>query len=120
MAEESQTLTDLSQLGAVAEAEAPAPVEPKIDAQGRAYATGRRKNAVARVWIKRGNGTLTVNGREGKVGHVPGTLAQQPLDGLQVGQDTNGGVGDYTTPFQLQGRVDSVVIEVAIPSRGGS
>ena len=38
--------------------------EPKIDAQGRAYATGRRKDAVARVWIKPGNGKITVNNRE--------------------------------------------------------
>src|ERR1700712_5829400 len=37
------------------------------DAQGRAYATGRRKNAVARVWIKPGRGTITVNGRDEKV-----------------------------------------------------
>ncbi len=37
----------------------------KIDAQGRAYATGRRKNAIARVWIKPGSGKLIVNGREG-------------------------------------------------------
>lgn len=41
--------------------------EPKIDAQGRAYATGKRKNAIARVWIKPGKGKLTVNGREGEV-----------------------------------------------------
>ncbi len=39
----------------------------KLDEQGRAYATGRRKNAVARVWIKAGNGKLTVNGREGNI-----------------------------------------------------
>jgi small subunit ribosomal protein S9 len=39
------------------------PVEPKIDAQGRSYATGKRKNAVARVWLKRGHGKITVNGR---------------------------------------------------------
>ncbi|MBT4486486.1 MAG: 30S ribosomal protein S9 [Rhodospirillaceae bacterium] len=39
-------------------------VEPKIDAQGRAYATGKRKNAIARVWIKPGAGRITVNGRE--------------------------------------------------------
>jgi small subunit ribosomal protein S9 len=38
--------------------------EPKIDAQGRAYATGKRKNAVARVWIKPGKGAITVNGRD--------------------------------------------------------
>src|SRR4051812_868248 len=47
--------------------EAAVPAEPKIDAQGRAYATGKRKNAVARVWIKPGAGKLTVNGREGEV-----------------------------------------------------
>lgn len=38
--------------------------KPQLDAQGRAYATGRRKDAVARVWIKPGNGTISVNGRE--------------------------------------------------------
>ena len=43
----------------------PGPREPKIDAQGRAYATGKRKNAVARVWIKPGSGRLTVNGKNG-------------------------------------------------------
>jgi small subunit ribosomal protein S9 len=43
------------------------PAEPQLDAQGRAYATGKRKNAIARVWIKPGNGKLTVNGREGEV-----------------------------------------------------
>ncbi|MHC8509484.1 MAG: 30S ribosomal protein S9 [Rhodospirillales bacterium] len=36
----------------------------KLDEQGRAYATGRRKNAVARVWIKPGIGRITVNGRD--------------------------------------------------------
>ncbi len=40
--------------------------EPAIDAQGRAYATGKRKNAVARVWIKPGPGKLTVNGSDGE------------------------------------------------------
>ena len=44
--------------------ETAAPAEPKIDAQGRAYATGKRKNAVARVWIKPGSGKMTVNGKE--------------------------------------------------------
>ena len=38
--------------------------EPKIDKQGRSYATGKRKNAIARVWIKPGKGTVTVNGRD--------------------------------------------------------
>jgi len=44
--------------------EAAAPVEPKIDDLGRSYATGRRKNAIARVWLKRGSGKVTVNGRD--------------------------------------------------------
>jgi small subunit ribosomal protein S9 len=39
----------------------------KVDAQGRAYATGKRKNAVARVWIKPGTGKITVNGRDSPV-----------------------------------------------------
>lgn len=39
-------------------------VEPQIDAQGRAYATGKRKNAIARVWIKPGSGKVTVNDRD--------------------------------------------------------
>lgn len=43
------------------------PAEPKIDAQGRSYATGKRKDAIARVWIKPGTGKITVNGRENKV-----------------------------------------------------
>ncbi|MBT3305990.1 MAG: 30S ribosomal protein S9 [Alphaproteobacteria bacterium] len=38
--------------------------EPKIDEQGRSYATGKRKNAIARVWIKPGPGKVIVNGRE--------------------------------------------------------
>jgi small subunit ribosomal protein S9 len=41
--------------------------EPKIDEHGRTYATGKRKDAVARVWIKPGNGQLTVNGRSGEI-----------------------------------------------------
>ncbi|MCH7634159.1 MAG: 30S ribosomal protein S9, partial [Proteobacteria bacterium] len=67
MAEESQTLTDLAELGEAAgvavEAEPEAP-EPKRDELGRSYATGKRKDAVARVWIKPGPGKITVNGRE--------------------------------------------------------
>jgi small subunit ribosomal protein S9 len=43
---------------------APEDVKPLLDDLGRAYATGKRKNAVARVWIKPGNGKIAVNGRE--------------------------------------------------------
>ena len=38
--------------------------KPKLDKQGRAYATGRRKNAIARVWLKRGTGKVTIEGRD--------------------------------------------------------
>lgn len=37
--------------------------KPTLDKQGRAYGTGRRKNAIARVWIKRGKGQISVNGK---------------------------------------------------------
>ena len=46
---------------------APIDVQPKIDEHGRAYATGKRKNAVARVWIRPGNGKIEVNGRDSPV-----------------------------------------------------
>jgi small subunit ribosomal protein S9 len=44
--------------------EAAAPAEKKIDAHGRAYATGKRKNAIAKVWIKPGSGKITINERD--------------------------------------------------------
>jgi small subunit ribosomal protein S9 len=46
----------------------------EIDAQGRAYATGRRKDAVARVWLKPGSGKITVNGRDQEVYFARPTL----------------------------------------------
>jgi small subunit ribosomal protein S9 len=46
---------------------APEEVKPRLDALGRAYATGKRKNAVARVWIRPGNGRIEVNGRDSPV-----------------------------------------------------
>ena len=81
MADESQTLTDLSELGAATGAEAPAPTaEPKLDAQGRAYATGKRKNAIARVWIKPGTGKVQVNGRDAE------TYFARPVLRMIIGQ----------------------------------
>jgi small subunit ribosomal protein S9 len=60
-------LNSLEELGGATQAgtQPAAPVhERKVDAQGRSYATGKRKDAVARVWIKPGSGKITVNGRE--------------------------------------------------------
>ncbi|HZR88991.1 MAG TPA: 30S ribosomal protein S9 [Bradyrhizobium sp.] len=62
MAESIQSLDQLSQLKPAAP-EAPKYTK-KVDKQGRAYATGKRKDAVARVWIKPGAGKITVNARE--------------------------------------------------------
>ena len=64
MANEPQTLADLKDLQGAAAPAPPVTPEPKIDAEGRAYATGKRKNAVARVWIKPGSGRITVNARD--------------------------------------------------------
>ena len=62
MAETIQSLDQLAALKPTAP-EAPKYVQ-KIDKLGRAYATGKRKNAVARVWLKRGTGKVTVNNRD--------------------------------------------------------
>ncbi len=65
MAETARSFADLARLRpAQPEAAEVERQEPKLDALGRAYATGRRKNAVARVWLKPGSGRFTVNGRE--------------------------------------------------------
>jgi small subunit ribosomal protein S9 len=65
MAEETKTLEDLKDIGETAAPVEAEIAEPKIDEHGRSYATGKRKDAVARVWIKPGSGRITVNGREG-------------------------------------------------------
>ncbi len=75
MAEEKATLQDLKELtkDAAAPVVADAVVDtagdetvrtPKVDEFGRSYATGKRKDAVARVWVKPGSGKITVNGRD--------------------------------------------------------
>ena len=65
-------------------AESTASREPKRDAQGRSYATGKRKNAVARVWIKPGKGKITVNGRDQEVYFARPVLRMMIAQPLQV------------------------------------
>ena len=80
MADTVQSLDQLSQLKP-ATPEAPKYVK-KVDKFGRAYATGKRKDAVARVWIKPGAGKVTVNTREVEVYFARPVLRmmiQQPL-----------------------------------------
>jgi len=63
--EDVKTLEDLGELTGIEPEAPPVPVyEQKLDAQGRAYATGKRKDAIARVWIKPGAGRITVNGKD--------------------------------------------------------
>jgi small subunit ribosomal protein S9 len=83
----SDNLQSLSSLGGAMSAAPETPVGPvrerKVDQLGRSYATGKRKNAVARVWIKPGKGAIIVNGRDFKVFFARPVLQmvlQQPLD----------------------------------------
>ena len=68
--EETEATAGMAALGALtedgpaAEVAVAAPVEPKIDNLGRSYATGRRKDAAARVWVKRGTGQMKINGKD--------------------------------------------------------
>ncbi|HEY1126069.1 MAG TPA: 30S ribosomal protein S9 [Sphingobium sp.] len=81
MSDTVNSLSDLQTLGEGVEAaapvnvQAPAPLrQQELDKQGRAYATGRRKDAVARVWVKPGTGKITVNGRDQEVYFARPTL----------------------------------------------
>jgi small subunit ribosomal protein S9 len=84
--ENNETVSDLADLKDIA-GDAPAadaaeiaqnPAAPlreqELDAQGRAYATGRRKDATARVWLKPGTGKVTVNGKDQEVYFARPTL----------------------------------------------
>ena len=81
MAETLSSLQDLKGATAASAPDAPK-YEQKLDKQGRAYATGKRKDAVARVWIKPGAGKVTINGRDLEVYFARPVLRmilQQPL-----------------------------------------
>ena len=92
--ETKKASTDETSIAAPVTAEpAMMPMEPKLDAQGRAYATGKRKNAVARVWIKPGSGRLIVNGKDG-----PEYFARPVLQ-MIIGQPMS--AVDRTTQFDV-------------------
>jgi small subunit ribosomal protein S9 len=83
----------LKGLGSAGAAESAPEYVQKLDAQGRAYSTGKRKNAIARVWVKPGTGKITVNGKE---------LAQyfaRPVLQMMVAQPLE--VTDRTTQFDV-------------------
>jgi small subunit ribosomal protein S9 len=58
--------------------------EPQIDKFGRAYATGKRKNAIAKVWIKPGKGSITINGRDQEVYFARPVLRMMIAQPLQI------------------------------------
>ena len=85
MAEET-TLENLAEAVEGATAGEQALPEPQIDEHGRAYATGKRKNSVARVWIKPGSGKITVNGMPVEEYFTRATLQmilRQPLEAAE-------------------------------------
>ncbi|MDF2141773.1 30S ribosomal protein S9 [Paenirhodobacter sp. CAU 1674] len=81
--------------------EADAPRAPQRDAQGRSYATGKRKDAVARVWVKPGSGKIVVNGKE------MGTYFARPVLQLIVNQ-----------PFQVAGVVGEFDVFATVAGGG--
>jgi len=80
---ETHGLEALKSLASDAGQAAPAR-EPQIDKDGRAYATGKRKNAVARVWIKPGRGKITINGRDQETYFARPVLRMMIAQPLQV------------------------------------
>ncbi|HZZ87494.1 MAG TPA: 30S ribosomal protein S9 [Caulobacteraceae bacterium] len=82
-------------------AETAASREPKRDAQGRAYATGKRKNAVARVWIKPGKGKITINGRDQEV------YFARPVLRMMIAQ-----------PLEVAGRLGEFDVDVTVTGSG--
>ena len=66
MTEENKDINNLSDLSKLNQNEESSSIErePKIDKLGRSYSTGRRKESTARVWIKRGTGKITINGKD--------------------------------------------------------
>ncbi len=99
MAEETATLADvMPEPPPVPQPEAP---QPKLDAQGRAYSTGKRKDAVARVWIMPGSGKLTVNGREG------GDYFARPVLRMSINQ-----------PFAAVGRTEQYDVTCTVKGGG--
>jgi len=91
----------LEALQALSSSPEAAPAEPKIDKFGRAYATGKRKNAIARVWIKPGKGSITINGRDQEV------YFARPVLRMMIAQ-----------PFEVTDRVGQFDVVVTVVGSG--
>jgi small subunit ribosomal protein S9 len=73
--------------------------EKKVDAQGRAYATGKRKNAIAKVWIKPGKGVITINGRDQEVYFARPVLRMMIAQPLEIADR----LGQFDVVVSVQG-----------------
>jgi small subunit ribosomal protein S9 len=80
-----QSLADLGENAQTTAPEAPKHIQ-KLDSLGRAYATGKRKDAVARVWIKPGSGKIVINGRTAEVYFARPVLRMILAQPLQIAQ----------------------------------
>jgi small subunit ribosomal protein S9 len=107
---QTRTLTDFADLAAVATGttapdrpatEETSSNEPNIDERGRSYATGRRKDAVARVWIKPGAGKMVINGRE------LGVYFARPTQQMVIRQ-----------PFEVAGRANQYDVFCTVSGGG--
>jgi small subunit ribosomal protein S9 len=94
----SSAATGFDALASLSSTPPPVVVEPQIDAQGRAYATGKRKNAVARVWIKPGSGKITINDRDQE------TYFARPVLRMMIAQPLQ--VTDRATQFDVIATVE--------------
>ncbi len=99
---EKEVKTETSKTDSTADATTEV-AKPKLDAKGRAYATGRRKEAVARVWLSRGSGRITVNGKDIT------TYFARANQRLIIGQ-----------PFKVADRVDQFDINCTVSGSGPS
>ena len=100
MSELREGLAGLARLrSAVAPEPQAEPAKPNLDQLGRAYATGRRKDAVARVWVKGGSGKFTVNGKQ------MGSYFARPTLQMIIGQpfDAINRVGQYDVMCTVSG-----------------
>nr|WP_306267114.1 30S ribosomal protein S9 [Pararhizobium sp. IMCC3301] len=111
MAEELQSLEDLGNvMEAGSETVEAAPVYvQKLDKHGRAYATGKRKDAVARVWLSPGSGRITVNGKSFEVYFARAVLqlvVRQPL--VAADRDTQYDINATVAGGGLSGQAGAV------------
>ena len=95
---ETQGFEALQSLSSQPEA---APREPVRDQFGRSYATGKRKNAIARVWIKPGKGQITINGRDQEI------YFARPVLRMMIAQ-----------PLQIADRLGQFDVEVTVTGSG--